>query len=310
MASTREIRRRITSVKNVAQITKAMETVAASRMRRAQQAVLATRPYASKMLEIIRNLAERVSGEVDTLPLLEQRPVKNVGVVMVTADKGLAGSLNSNLIRRTTRFMIDEATVPVSLVAVGKKGRDYMIRYGRNVVAEFTGLGDKPKLADVTGIARAVMDEYIAGRVDAVYLIYTDFINTLTQRPVVLKLLPIEAHNPESVAAGPIISRAATADTAEAGSNDKASSTDYIYEPDPNTVLRALLPRFVEVLIYQAVLENVASEQSAKLVAMRNATENAKDLIQDLTLTYNKVRQANITKELSEITGGAAALKG
>jgi F-type H+-transporting ATPase subunit gamma len=306
--STREIRRRIQSVKNVAQITKAMETVAASRMRRAQQTVLATRPYASKMLEIIRNLAERISGDSDTHPLLEQRPVKNVGVVMVTADKGLAGSLNSNLIRRTTRFMLDEATVPVSLVAVGKKGRDYMIRYGRNVIAEFIGLGAKPKLADVTGIARVVMDEYVAGRVDAVYLIYTDFINTLSQRPVVLKLLPIEAHNPESVATGPIISRAATADAA-ADTGDKAGSTDYIYEPDPDTVLQALLPRFVEVLIYQAVLENVASEQSAKLVAMRNATENAQDLIQDLTLTYNKARQASITKELAEIAGGSTAKK-
>jgi len=306
--STREIRRRIQGVKNVAQITKAMETVAASRMRRAQQTVLATRPYASKMLEIIRNLAERVSSEAGSQPLLEQRPVKNVGVVMVTADKGLAGSLNSNLIRRTTRFMIDEATVPVSLVAVGKKGRDYMIRYGRNVIAEFTGLGDKPKLADVTAIARVVMDEYIAGRVDAVYVIYTDFINTLSQRPVVLKLLPIEAHNPEAVAIGPIISRAASAD-ATADDNSKASSTDYIYEPDPDTVLQALLPRFVEVLIYQAVLENVASEQSAKLVAMRNATENANDLIQDLTLTYNKARQASITKELAEIAGGSAPQK-
>lgn len=309
MPSTREIRRRIQGIKNVSQITKAMETVAASRMRRAQQAVLATRPYASKMLEIIRNLAERIGSDAETSPLLEQRPIKNIGVVMVTADKGLAGSLNSNLIRRTTRFMIDEATVPVSLVAVGKKGRDYMIRYGRNVVAEFTGLGVKPTLADVTGIARAVMDEYIAGRVDAVYLIYTDFINTLSQKPVVLKLLPIEAYNPESVVNDPIISRTATPDSATADPG-KVSATDYIYEPDPGTVLRALLPRFVEVLIYQAVLENVASEQSAKLVAMRNATENAKDLIQDLTLTYNKARQASITKELSEITSATNALKG
>lgn len=304
MPSTLQIRRRIQSFKNVSQITKAMQTVAASRMRRAQQAVVSTRPYSSKMLEIIRNLAQRVSAEAGSQPLLEQRPVKNIGVVMVTADKGLAGSLNSNMIRRTTRFMIDEAGAPVSLIAVGKKGRDYMIRYGRNVVAEFTGLGDKPKLSDVTAIARVVMDEYIAGRVDAVYLMYTDFINTLSQRPVLLKLLPIEVGNPETVATGPII-----AQTDGAVTDNKSNTTDYIYEPDPDAVLRAILPRFIEVLIYQAVLEGVASEQSARMVAMRNATDNAKDLIQDLTLTYNKARQANITKELTEITSGADALQ-
>jgi len=298
--STRELRRRISSVKNIAKTTKAMETVASSRMRRAQQTVIATRPYASKMLEIIRNLSQRVDVSDGAHPLLQQRTIKNVGVVMITGDKGLVGSLNSNVIRRTTRFILNEAGAPVNLVTVGKKGRDFMIRYGRNVVAEFTGMGAKPQLQDISGVGRLVTDAYISGQVDAVYLIYTDFINTLIQRPVMLKLLPIDPNAPQQVQIG--------VNLPEVDTTHKA--VDYIYEPGPQQLLNALLPRFVEVLIYQALLESVASEQSAQMVAMKNATQNANDLVSDLTLTYNKVRQANITKEISEISAGADALKG
>src|SRR5437588_1833693 len=183
MPSTREIRRRISSAKNISQITRAMEMVAAARMKRAQSAVLAGRPYADKIAEVIQNLAARIqSSGGDSHPLLAARPVKNVAVIMITADKGLVGALNTNIIRRTTRFILSEANAPVSIIAVGRKGRDFMVRYGRPLIAEFINLGDRPSVRDTYPIARVAMDEYTSGRVDAVYLIYTHFVNTLTQR--------------------------------------------------------------------------------------------------------------------------------
>jgi len=281
-----------------------MEMVAASRMRRAQLAVVAGRPYANKLADVIRNLAARVAGsqDEDVPALLQQRPIKNATVILVSGDRGLAGALNTNVIRRALRFITTEAEVPVNVVAVGKKGRDFMIRYGQNVTAEFIGISDKPALRDVCPIARVATEEFLSGRSDAVYLVYTDFVNTLTQRPTVYRLLPVDVsqiseesdvpgdNNPEPPIEGP--------------------STEYIFEPSTRAVLEALVPRYIEVRIYQALLEHIASYQSAQMVAMRNATENAKEMISELTLAYNKLRQANITREIIEVSSGAAALSG
>jgi F-type H+-transporting ATPase subunit gamma len=300
MPSTREIRRRIRSAKNIAQITRAMEMVAASRMKRAQQAVLSGRPYARKIEEVIRHLAQRIGTadpeQVD--PLLRARPIKNIAVIMFTADRGLAGALNTNVIRRTTRFILNEAGTPVNMVTVGKKGRDFMVRYGRPLVADFVGLPDRPSITDIYPIARVATEEYLSGRVDAVYLIYTDYINTLLQRPSVYRLLPVSFDESD--------------EGARPGENEpqaeEGDEIDYIYEPDARTVMTGLVPRYIEVRLYQALLEHLASEQSARMVAMRNATQSAKDMIDDLTLAYNKLRQANITREIIEVSSGAAAL--
>lgn len=301
MPSTREIRRRIGSAKNVSQITRAMEMVAASRMRRAQQAVTAGRPYADKLADVIQNLAARISGadEEEVPALLRARPIKSVAVILITADRGLAGALNTNVIRRALRFIQREVEgVPVELIAIGKKGRDFMVRYGRSLTAEFTGLGDRPTITDITPIARVATDEYLSGRVDAVYIVYTDFVNTLVQHPTVYRLLPVDL--------------SATGDEGFVpGDNEPRAlggpATEYIFEPGTREVLNALVPRYIEVQLYQALLEHQASEQSARMVAMRNATENAKEMISELTLAYNKLRQANITREIIEISSGAAA---
>jgi F-type H+-transporting ATPase subunit gamma len=304
MPSTREIRRRIGSAKNISQITRAMEMVAAARMRRAQSAVIAGRPYAAKIAEIIENLAARIQGSGEELhPLLHARPIKNIAVIMVTADKGLAGALNTNIVRRTTRFILNEANAPVGVIAVGRKGRDFMVRYGRPLIAEFINISDRPSIVDTYPIARVAVEEYTSGRVDAVYLIYTDFVNTLIQRPTVFRLLPIDlsAVGDEGAAPG---------DNPPEGAPPGMSQVDYIYEPSTQEVLSQLVPRYIEVRIYQALLEHIASEHSARMVAMRNATDNAKDVISELTLAYNKLRQANITREIIEVSSGAAALSG
>ena len=301
MPSTREIRRRIRSAKNIAQITRAMEMVAASRMKRAQQAVTAGRPYARKIEEVIRHLGERVGvADPDEVhPLLRSRPIKNIAVIMFTADRGLAGALNTNVIRRTTRFILNETNgTPVSMVTVGRKGRDFMVRYGRQLVADFIGLSDRPSIRDIYPIARVATEEYLSGRADAVYLIYTDFVNTLLQRPTVFRLLPVTFDESD--------------EGARPGENEPVSGdgdeVEYIYEPSPREVMEGLVPRYIEVRIYQALLEHIASEQSARMVAMRNATQSAKDMIEDLTLAYNKLRQANITREIIEVSSGASAL--
>jgi len=295
MPSTLALRRRIRSVKNTAQITKAMELVAASRMRRAQQNVQSARPFSQKVLEVIADIAGlQRSEEIRSVsPLLQQRPIQRVGLVLVTADRGLAGPLNTNAIRRAVRFITQEAdNKPVQIVAVGRKGRDFMVRSGRDIVAEFIGLPPFPSLLDTLPISKVVIDDYVNGKYDAVYLLYTDFVNTLTVRPKVIKLLPIDPTAIET-----------DQDTAD------YKKTDFIFEPSPNEVLLSLLPRFVEVEIYQAILENIASEQSSKMVAMRNASDKAKEVVTDLTLTMNKVRQASITAEILEISNAAAALE-
>jgi F-type H+-transporting ATPase subunit gamma len=285
--STREIRRRIRSVKNMTQITRAMEMVSASKMRRAQRNVLATRPYADRLFDVMGELTARAVG-ARSGTLLEVRPnVTKIGLIVVTPDKGLTGAMITNVVRRAGRFLLDERERgrQLEVLAVGKKGRDFLVRTGQNLVAEVTKLGDYPKLVDTLGIATSVINGFREGRYDEVYVIYSEFVNTLVQRPALKRLLPVEPPN-EAI----------------------EKQVDYTYEPSQEEVMQDLLPRFVEVQLYQAILESIASEHSARMVAMRNATDNAKDLTRDLTLSYNKTRQANITKEVSEIASGAAAL--
>jgi F-type H+-transporting ATPase subunit gamma len=282
MANIRLIRRRIRTIQSTAKITKAMEMIATSKMRRAQERDLAGRPYAEKIRQVLADLAAQSEGAIH--PLLERREVNRVEVVHITADRGLCSGLNTNMNRTTAGFVLEQ-TVPTVLITVGRKGRDFMLRYKREVRAEFTGVSDRPSLLDTLPISRIVIDDYTNGFVDLVYLAYTRFISTMTQRPMLQQLLPVE---PAKV--------------------ERGYGIEYIYEPSSKAVLAELLPRFVEVQVYHALLESIASEQSARMVAMRNATDNANELIQDLTLMYNKARQEMITKELLDITGGAEAL--
>ena len=292
MVSSREIRRRIRSVRNISQITRAMEMVSASKMRRAQQRVVATRPYTERISTVLADLAGLAAGagaEEGQFPLLDQRPVQRVAVILITPDKGLTGAMNSNVIRRASRYILNDAGVPVEVITVGKKGRDFMVRYRRDVVAEFTALGDYPTLAQVSPIAQVAVDDFVSGKVDAVQLIYTRFINTLSQRPELQQLLPVRP---------------------PAEAEAERTATDFIFEPSPAVVLNSLLPRYVDQQVYRAILESIASEHSARMVAMRNATDNARELVSELTLSYNKARQAQITREVSEIAAGANALGG
>ncbi len=293
MASSREIRRRIRSVRNISQITRAMEMVSAAKMRRAQQRVVATRPYTERIGAVIANLSG-LAGTADAdarFPLLDQRPIGRVAVILVTPDKGLTGAMGSNVIRRASRYILNEAGVPVELITVGRKGRDFMVRYRRDVVAEFTALGDYPTLAQVSPIAQVAVDDFVSGKVDAVHLIYTRYISTLSQRPELQQLLPVQPPQ-------------------ETEAEGEAGRTDFIFEPSPAAVLNSLLPRYVDQQVYRAILESIASEHSARMVAMRNATDNAKELVSELTLSLNKARQAQITREVSEIAAGANALRG
>ena len=283
MANIRLIRRRIRGVESTSKITRAMEMIATSRMRRAQEAGLAGRPYSEKIQQVIADLAALQTGE-SLHPLLQRRPVNRIAIVHITPDRGLCGGLNSNINRRTASFILEE-DVPVTLVVVGRKGLDFMRRHERDIRAEFTRLGDRPDLLDTLPISRIVIDDYTSGFVDMVYVVYAQFVSTMVQRPVVQQLLPVE---PAELPA--------------------MENVEYIYEPSPDVVLGELLPRFVEMQVYHAILESIASEQSARMVAMRNATENANELIQDLTLMYNKARQESITKELLDIAGGVAAV--
>lgn len=289
MPSPREIRRRIRSVKNMSQITRAMEMVAASKMRRAQDRVTAGRPYSERLREVLGDLAslQLDSEEAKKFPLLEQREIKRTAVILITPDRGLSGSLTSNILRRATQYIRTEAPgANPMVIAVGKKGRDFAARTDQDLIAEFIQIGDRPTLNDIRPIVQVAIQEFLEGRVDAVHILYPQFVNTLNQRPEVLQLLPI---------------------TKPEGASDKAD--DYIFEPSSDEVLNQLLPRYVEVILYQAVLENVASFYSAQMVAMRNATDNAKELTDDLSLAYNKARQAQITNEVAEIAAGANAFR-
>jgi F-type H+-transporting ATPase subunit gamma len=286
MPNLRQIRRRIRTVEDTAKVTRAMEMIAASKMRRAQQKVLAGRPYAEKMRDVLADLAAQPRGSGQEQPLLEIRDVEHVRIVHITPDRGLCGGLNANLNRSAGQFIV-EAEAPVSLVTVGRKGRDFMVRYGRDVRAVFTDIGDQPKVIDILPIAHIVIQDYANREIDRVYLSYSRFENTVVQKPVMQQLLPVE---PAEL--------------------DPSKTIGYIYEPSSTEVLGALLPRFVEMQIYHAMLEAVASEQSARMVAMHNATDNAHDMIDDLTLLKNKVRQDAITRDLLDIVGGASALEG
>lgn len=287
MPNIREIRRRIRSVQNTAKITSAMEMIAASKMRRAQQRVLAGRPYEAKMRQVLGNLAAQVAGLDGVDPFLQKREPRQIMLIHITPDRGLTGGLNSNLNRRAAQFVLEEK-LPVTSIAIGKKGRDFLTRHGQNVKAVFTDMGDQVTVAQLTPIIHLMRTDYLAGAVDKVYLSYADFVSTTVQRPIVKQLLPIETLGNE---AGDL-------------------KADYIYEPNPVEVLSHLLPRFIEMELYQAMLESNASEQSSRMVAMRNATSNAKDMVSELTLDLNKARQTAITNELLDITGGVVALGG
>lgn len=285
MADIRQIKRRIKGAQSVAKITRAMEMIATSKMRRAQERGLAGRPYTEKIHQVIADLAATLSEtEAVTHPLLQRRPINKIAIVLITPDRGLCGGLIGNINRLTNSF-IQEKNIPTSLICVGRKGLDYMRRYGRDIRAEFTWLGDRPGFLDTLPISRIILDDYTNGTIDAVYVAYSRFVSVLAQKPVVEEILPVE---PPASSAG--------------------LKTDFLYEPDAKSVLSGLLPRFVEIQIYHAILEAIASEQSARMVAMRNATENAGELIDDLTLMYNKARQESITKELLDITGGVEAM--
>ena len=289
MAAGKEIRGKIKSVENTKKITKAMEMVAASKMRKAQERMRAARPYSDK----IRNLAANLSGATPEYKhpfMVKNDGVKLAGFVVVTTDKGLCGGLNTNVLRAVTIKLkeLDGQGVKAEAVAIGNKGLGFLNRVGVKVVSQATQLGDKPHLEKLIGPVKVLLDAYAAGKLNAVYLCYTRFINTMKQEPVVQQLLPLS-------------SESMVADKGEPG-------WDYLYEPDAQSVIDELLVRYVEALVYQATAENMASEQSARMVAMKSATDNAGSVIGELKLVYNKTRQAAITKELSEIVAGAAAV--
>lgn len=287
MATIREIRGRVRSVTSIAKVTKAMELVAGSKMRRSQARALQARPYAEKMLEILRDLAQQRAEEDQAHPFMTARPARNTLVLFLSPNRGLAGGLPSNLSRRAAAFALEQET-PVSFVTVGKKGRDFVVRAGQPLVAEYT-MPDYPGLADTLDVTSLLIDEYTSQRADRVFLLYPRFVNTAVQTPSVRQLLPIEPPDQEAVA--------------------PMREIDYIYEPSPTAVFNELLPRYIEMQVYQAILESEASELSARMVAMRNATDAANEMIATLTLIYNKARQEQITKELLDIVGGVEAMK-
>ncbi|MEI7427085.1 MAG: F0F1 ATP synthase subunit gamma [Betaproteobacteria bacterium] len=291
MAGTKEIRNKIKSVQNTRKITKAMEMVAASKMRRAQERMRAARPFAAKIRNVAANVS-RANPEYRPSFLLE-REVKNVGIILITTDKGLCGGLNTNILRMLTNSMKTwhGDKKEILCTAIGAKGFQFLNRIKAKLISHATHMGDKPLLDDLIGTIKVQLDAFDKGEVDEVYLCYNRFINTMKQEPIIEKILPLPLANLEQ--------------TAQEAS---AYGWDYIYEPDAQTVLNDLLKKYIEALIYQAVAENMASEQSARMVAMKSASDNAKNLIAELQLDYNKTRQAAITKELSEIVSGAAAV--
>jgi F-type H+-transporting ATPase subunit gamma len=292
MAVGKEIRSKIKSVENTKKITKAMEMVAASKMRKAQERMRHARPYSDKIRNITANLAT-ANPEYRSPFMRPTGSSKAVGFIVVTTDKGLCGGLNTNVLRAITNKMreVQAAGGSVQAVAIGNKGYSFLNRIGAKVVSHATQLGDKPVLEKLIGPVKVMLDGFVEGRLDAVYLCYTKFINTMKQEPMVEPLLPLGAER-----------------LAQSAAEKSAYGWDYIYEPDAPSVIEELLKRYIEALIYQAVADNMASEQSARMVAMKSATDNAGNLIAELKLVYNKTRQAAITKELSEIVGGAAAV--
>jgi F-type H+-transporting ATPase subunit gamma len=295
MPGSKEIRTKIKSVQNTRKITKAMEMVAASKMRRAQERMRMARPYGEK----IRNVAAHISHanpEYRHPFLMERDTVKRVGIIVVTADKGLCGGLNTNVLRLALTKIREWQSEgeEIEACAIGNKGLGFMQRLGANVVSQVTGLGDRPHMEKLIGAVKIMLDGYTADRFDRLMIFYTRFVNTMKQEPVMEQLLPLSA---DHITISP-----------ESGDATPTGTWDYLYEPDAAAVLNQVLTRYVEALIYQSVAENMASEQSARMVAMKSASDNAGNVIDELTLVYNKSRQASITKELSEIVGGAAAV--
>jgi F-type H+-transporting ATPase subunit gamma len=291
MASAREMRTRIRSVKNISQVTRALEAVSASKVRKAVAAVQATRAYATKAWQVLTHVAGQ-PGRGTLHPLLTNRiKVNQTLVVVISGDRGLAGAYNTNIIRYVAQ-KFDNYPTPVNFIAVGRKGRDMLLRRRKKVVAEFSGLPAAPTFADVSAIGRMAVDDFLNGKADEVWLVYTDFINMVRQEPVVRKLLPLEVAGQERVAAF----------------EHQRLGAAYIYEPDEREILDQIIPRFTALQIYQAILEAQASEHAARMVAMRNATDNAIELGDHLQLVYNKARQQSITNDLLDIVGGAEAL--
>jgi F-type H+-transporting ATPase subunit gamma len=286
MPGTKEIRAKIASVKSTQKITKAMQMVATSKMRRAQERMRLARPYAQKMLNVIGHLTE--ANPDYHHPFLVAREPKAVGIIVVSTDRGLAGALNANVFRQTLHLMRDWESkgATVSLCLIGTKGLNFFRRLGMPILASVTGLGDKPHVKDLIGTVKVMLDAYRDSQLDRLFLVNAQFVNTMTQKPAVEQLLPIEAMDTEGL----------------------PEHWDYIYEPDAAAILDGLLMRYIESQVYRAAVENVASEMAARMVAMKAATDNAGKLINELQLIYNKARQAAITKEISEIVGGAAAV--
>jgi F-type H+-transporting ATPase subunit gamma len=284
MANIQALRRRIRSIQGTTKIVRAMEMVATAKMRRTQQRALAGRPYTEKIRQVIADLAiePRIKGKI--LPLLQKREVKKIALVHIGTDRGLCGGLNTNLNRLVAEFILQQK-VPVTFITVGRKARAFARIANLDVRAEFAGISDRATMLETMPISRVLMDDYSSGEADLIYLAYPRFVSTMLQRPTIEALLPIE---PAKLPPGQV--------------------AEYIYEPDPFSVLNELLPRLIEMEVYHAVLELIASEQSARMVAMRNAGDNAEDLIKDLTLSLNKARQEMITKEICDISGGAEAL--
>jgi F-type H+-transporting ATPase subunit gamma len=282
VASAKEIRTQIKAIENTAKITKAMEMVAASKMRKAQDRVIAARSYAEGIRRIVGNLMQS-HPEYQHPFLVEREEVKKVGVIVVTTDKGLCGGLNTNALKATLQLMKSQ-TVDIEAFTIGRRGTQFMRRVGADMQGIIENISDTPELADILGVVTLAMDRYLSGELDEVHLVYSEFINTMTQEPQVMRLLPCPL--PEEKHSG---------------------YWDYLYEPEAKEVLEGVLRRYVESLVYHAILENKACEQSARMVAMKAASDNASDIVKELSITYNKARQAAITQELAEICAGAAA---
>jgi len=288
MAGAKDIRSKIASIKNTQKITRAMQMVATSKMRKTQERMCASKPYATKIYNVVKHIA-RATSEYRH-PFMVTRDIKRVGVIVITSDRGLCGGLNANLLRETVRAtrQWQQAGKEIDLCVIGRKGQAFFKRVGGRVIASVDQLGDKPRVQDLIGVVKVMIDAFYQGEIDALHVVYNEFINTMAQKPTVKQLLPLPL--------------------AEEDSKTLGHHWDYIYEPDAKELLDALFERYIEQQVYQAVIENIACEQAAKMIAMKSATDNAGELIKEFQLAYNKARQAAITQELAEIVGGAAAL--
>lgn len=296
MANTREVRLRIRSVKNIAQVTRALQAVSASRVRKAMEAMYRTRPYSNKAWQVLTHIAHQPDRETLHPLLTLHDPIKNVIVLMVSSDRGLAGPYNTNILRFTLGAFRDYP-IPVKFISIGRKGTELLHRRGLDIMAEFSSLPAEPTFADISAIGRLAVKEFLEGKADEIYLMYTDFVNMVRQDPVKKKLLPLEYKTPEGLV-----------QVEFAGERVSGLTASYIYEPGREEILDEILPRFTAIQVYQAVLESFASEHAARMVAMKNATDNATELAGLLQLEYNKARQLSITSDILDIVGGAEAL--